>query len=93
MLVKINDNASKIDLPSEYGNVSATFNVSDLSLFDVGKDSRTNPFEEKGNDGNMAPPKSSDKDPLYISIGPIITPKAKRMNEALTTLIEGIWRE
>ncbi|KAH9744243.1 Endonuclease [Citrus sinensis] len=30
----INDNAYKLDLPSEY-NVSATFNVSDLSPFDV----------------------------------------------------------
>ena len=41
---------SKIDLPSSYGNVSATFNVTDLSLFDAA-DSRTNPFEQGGNDG------------------------------------------
>ena len=41
----------------------------------------------------MAPPKSSDKDPLYIPRCPITGAKAKRMNEALTTLIEGIWRE
>ncbi|KAH9744213.1 Endonuclease [Citrus sinensis] len=46
----INDNAYKLDLPGEY-NVSATFNVSDLSPFDVGEDSRTNPFEERGNGG------------------------------------------
>ena len=45
MIAWINDNAYKLDLPSEY-NVSATFNVSDLSPFDVGEDSRTNPFEE-----------------------------------------------
>ena len=44
MLAKINENAYKIDLPSEYGNVSAIFNVCDLSLFDVGDDLRTNPF-------------------------------------------------
>ena len=31
----INDNAYKVNLPSEY-NTSATFNVSNLSLFDVG---------------------------------------------------------
>ena len=35
LLERINDNAYKLDLPGEY-NISATFNVSDLSLFDVG---------------------------------------------------------
>jgi len=52
VLEKINDNAYKIDLPSEY-NVSATFNVSDLSLFDADGgtlDLRTNPFQERGSD-------------------------------------------
>uniref|UniRef100_A0A2N9IDR8 RNA-directed DNA polymerase n=1 Tax=Fagus sylvatica TaxID=28930 RepID=A0A2N9IDR8_FAGSY len=47
VLERINDNAYKLDLPGEY-NISATFNVSDLSLFDVGDDSRSNPFEERG---------------------------------------------
>ena len=46
VLERINDNAYKLDLPGEY-NISATFNVSDLSLFDVGDDSRSNPFEER----------------------------------------------
>ena len=49
VLKRVNDNAYKLDLPGEY-NVSATFNVSDLSPFDFA-DSRTNPFEEGGNDG------------------------------------------
>ena len=43
IIERINDNAYKVDLPGEYG-VSATFNVFDLSSFDVGDDSRSNPF-------------------------------------------------
>ena len=49
VLERINDNAYKIDLPRSYGNISATFNVTNLSLFDA-VDSRTNPFEQGGND-------------------------------------------
>ena len=37
VLERINDNAYKLDLPDEY-NVSANFNVTDLSLFYVGDD-------------------------------------------------------
>ena len=43
------------DLPGEY-KVYTTFNVSDLSPFDVGEDSWSNPFEERGNDGNQSGP-------------------------------------
>ena len=55
VLEKINNNAYKIDLPSEY-NVSTTFNVSDLSLFYAGGgalDLRTNPFQEGGSDEDI----------------------------------------
>ena len=50
ILERINDNAYKVDLPGEY-NVSASFNVADLSPFDVSDafDSRTNPFKERKN--------------------------------------------
>ncbi|KAL4388719.1 hypothetical protein GQ457_09G017860 [Hibiscus cannabinus] len=48
VLERINNNAYKIDLPCEY-NVSTSFNVSDLSPFDV-SDSWMNPFEEGGDD-------------------------------------------
>ena len=41
----------------------------------------------------MAPQGSSNKDPLYILGGPITRAKAKKMKEALTSLIEGIWRQ
>jgi hypothetical protein len=49
IIERINDNAYKVDLPGEYG-VSDTFNISNLFLFDVGDDSRLNPFEEKRDD-------------------------------------------
>jgi hypothetical protein len=49
---RINDNAYKLDLPGEY-NVSATFNVTDLSPFDIGGDLRAIPFQEEGNDGDQ----------------------------------------
>jgi len=61
ILEKINDNAYKVDLPGEY-NVSATFNVSDLSPYDAGEDLRSNPFEERGNDGPHG--RLNLKDPL-----------------------------
>nr|KYP69096.1 Transposon Ty3-G Gag-Pol polyprotein [Cajanus cajan] len=52
VLERINDNAYKIELPGKY-NVSSTFNVSDLSLFNVDDedfDLRTNFSQEGGND-------------------------------------------
>ena len=37
ILERINENAYKVDLPGEYGFIP-NFNVSDLTLFDVGGD-------------------------------------------------------
>ena len=88
VLERINDNAYKLDLPGEY-NISATFNVSDLSPFDVGDDSRTNPFEEKGNDENH----KAFKNPLYVPIGPITKARSKKIKEALNGLIQDIWAD
>ena len=99
VLVRINDNAYKLDLLGEY-NVSATFNIFYLSLFNVGDDSRTNPFEEGGNDEIQGHKLANDeiqdhrlasKDPLHIRGGPITRLLAKRMQEALSGLIEDVW--
>ncbi|XP_052173798.1 uncharacterized protein LOC127789074 [Diospyros lotus] len=93
VLERINDNAYKIDLPGEY-NISATFNVSDLSPFDAGEDSRTNPFEERGNDENHHEEQADSNhssDPLHVPIGPITRARAKRLKEALNGLVLDMW--
>jgi hypothetical protein len=87
VIARINNNAYKLDLPGVY-NISATFNVYDLSPFDVGDDSRTNPFEERGNDGNQ---QASLKDPLHVPVGPIIRARSKMIKEAISGLIQEIW--
>ena len=90
ILEKINGNAYKVDLLGEY-NVSAIFNVSNLSFFDVGEDSRLNPFEEKGNDGNQGGP--SFKDPLQVLDRPITRSRAKKIKEAMLGLVQSTWNE
>lgn len=45
IIERINDSIYKVDLPGKH-NISITFNVCDLSLFDVGNDSRSNCFNK-----------------------------------------------
>jgi hypothetical protein len=85
IIKRVNDNAYKIDLLGEY-NVSATFNVSDIYLFDVGDDSRTNSFEERGNDTIQATP----RDLLEILGGLVTRFRTKRFKEALNGLHQDI---
>ncbi|XP_057469634.1 uncharacterized protein LOC130758701 [Actinidia eriantha] len=94
VLERINDNAYKLDLPGEY-NVSATFNVSDLSPFAVGDelDLRTNPFQEEENDEDMTNTRSRNADPIQVPIGPITRARAKKFQNALSGLIQGIWAQ
>ena len=71
-------------MPSEYG-VSAVFNVSNLTLFDVGDDSRSNPFEERVNDKDM--PNNLFEVPMWS----ITKARAKKLKEALNGLVQNIW--
>ena len=86
VLEKINVNAYKSDLPREYNNISVTFNVVDLSLFDVGNgaNSKMNPLEEGGNDKGATNPSN---DPLHGIRGPMISSKTKRMKQTLQGII------
>jgi hypothetical protein len=85
IIKKINDNAYKVDLPGEYG-VSATFNVSDLSSFDVGDDSRSNPLEERGDDAIQP-----SNDPLKVVVGPVTRLSAKKFKEPFNGLLQDTW--
>ncbi|XP_057779887.1 uncharacterized protein LOC130998487 [Salvia miltiorrhiza] len=104
VLERINDNAYKLDLPGEY-NVSATFNVTDLSPFDVGDavDLRTNPLQEGGNDAvqsraldtaqSRAPNAVQSRDPMHVPIGPVTRARAKTFKANLMALVEEIWKQ
>jgi hypothetical protein len=82
IIERINDNAYKVDLPGEYG-VNATFNVSDLSSFDIGDDSSSNPFEERGDDAIQP-----SKDLLEVPVGPVTRLRAKKFKEAFNGLLQ-----
>ncbi|KAH9744059.1 hypothetical protein KPL70_003529 [Citrus sinensis] len=92
VLERINDNAYKLYLPGEY-NVSATFNVSDLSPFDVGDDLRTNPLQDEGNDEIMDKTITSTwdeaySDPIQVPVRPVTRARAKKFKEVLNGLIQ-----
>ena len=64
-----------LDFLGEY-NVSATFNVIDLSPFDVGDDLRTNHYQEKRNDEGTT--NKWNADPIQFPIGLITRAQAKK---------------
>jgi hypothetical protein len=77
-------------LSGEYG-VSVTFNVSDLTLFDIGDDLRLNSFKERGD--NEDQPNIMSKhviDPLKVPNEPITRARIKKFKEALNGLIQHI---
>lgn len=82
VLEKINDNAYKLDLPSEC-QVSPTFNASNLSPFDWS----TNHYEKWGKDIDLQPEqdymKKTSRD-IHESSGPIKRARAKHIQDSLT---------
>ncbi|KAH0652710.1 hypothetical protein KY289_030388 [Solanum tuberosum] len=87
VLERIGDNAYKLDLPGEF-QVSATFNVSDLSHFDADLNSRTNSLQEEGNDsiqGSSTPLKDKDES-LETPRRPITRSQTKEFNDKLNGL-------
>ena len=89
VLERINDNSYKLDLKGEY-NISATFNVSDLTPFDAGADLRKNPFQEEGNDAEFG---KTSRDPVQVLVGPVIRARAKKFKEVLNGLIQATWAQ
>ncbi|GKV11343.1 hypothetical protein SLEP1_g22607 [Rubroshorea leprosula] len=74
--------------------VIARINDNAYKLELPGDNLRTNPFEERGNDGNQDDSISTMScDPLHTQGGPVTRARAKKMHEALNGLIEQIWVE
>ncbi|KAJ9536696.1 hypothetical protein OSB04_un000081 [Centaurea solstitialis] len=63
------DNAYKIDLPSDFGGVSATFNVGDLSPYLDDTNLRANSLKEGGND--VKSEENSFEEPVTLLINPM----------------------
>ena len=84
VLERMNDSDYKLNLPSEC-NVSATFNVSDLSPFDVDDDLRTNHSQEEGN--NKGTTNKWNMDPIQVPIGTVTRVRAKRFKKTLNGLL------
>ena len=91
VLERINDNSYRLDLPGEY-NVSATFNVSDLSPFIEGEDLRTNPFQEEGSDEDIKATKNIHN-PIQVPIEPVTRARAKKFKYVLNGLIQEVWAQ
>jgi len=68
--------------------ISATFNISNISLFDVGDNLRVNTFKERGNYVILT---STPRDPLEFSLGRVIKFRANKFKEAINGLLQDTW--
>ncbi|KAL2505668.1 Uncharacterized protein Adt_21289 [Abeliophyllum distichum] len=95
VLERINNNAYKLDLPGEF-NVSTTFNILNLSPFDVGDDSRSNLFKEGGDDASHEPDANhgpTSHDSTHIPIGTLTRLRAKKIKEDIQSLVQTLWAD
>ncbi|KAG7567857.1 Reverse transcriptase domain [Arabidopsis thaliana x Arabidopsis arenosa] len=99
ILEKINDNAYRLELPSEV-KISHTFNVADLSAYDPGDSVlRTKPFEEGGNDAdidfNQTAELHAELHPVphpvpEVPAGPMTRSKSKQLKKRFNLAVQDI---
>ncbi|KAI6688767.1 hypothetical protein NL676_025595 [Syzygium grande] len=93
VLERVNNNAYKLDLPGEYG-ISATFNVSNLTLFDADADLKPNPLDGGGNNVDIEPYRGGDaRDLLFYPLSPITRARVKEFKQAVGIMVQDIWNE
>ena len=81
IIEKTNDNAYKLELPSDFG-VSPTFNIADLKPYLGEEDeleSRMTPIQEGEDDEDITPLDTNDTSHLDIQ-GPITRARARQLN-------------
>ncbi|KAL2474617.1 Uncharacterized protein Adt_35353 [Abeliophyllum distichum] len=77
-------------------NVSTTFNISDLSLFDVDDDSRSNLFKEGGDNASPEPDTNhgpASHDSTHIPIETLTRSRAKKIKYDIQSLVQTLWAD
>jgi hypothetical protein len=72
------------------GDGPFTFNVTNLSPFDIDDDLRANPFQGEGNDGDQG---TTSNDLVQVPVGPITRAQAKKFEDVLNGLIQELWAQ
>ena len=88
ILEKINDNAYKLELPSEF-RINPTFNISDLKPYLGEEDeleSRTTPLQEGDDDEGITPMDTNDTSQVDIQC-PITRARARLLNLQVSSFL------